>query len=299
MAQTATRFIQPDVLARISSMELLARSVVEGFLAGLHRSPFKGFSVDFMEYRPYVFGDDVRQVDWKVFARTGRYFVREFEGETNTRLHLLLDMSRSMDYSSGGQTKLTYGRFLAAAIAWLANRQRDACGLALFDTEIRKHLPPRATRAHLHLLLNTLEEANPDAATNLERSLQAVAERHRKRGLVVLISDLFTDINTIERALQHFRFTGHNVLVFQVLDPQEIQFDFKDVVELLDVESDAKMLIDAKAARTQYRKNFQAHQDQLRRICGLLQIDYAVLRTDAPLDTALFHYLSARSRRRG
>lgn len=299
MAQAATRFIQPDVLARISSLELLARSVVEGFLAGLHRSPFKGFSVDFMEYRPYVFGDDVRQVDWKVFARTGRYFVREFEGETNTRLHLLLDMSRSMDYSSGGQTKLTYGRFLAAAIAWLANRQRDACGLTLFDTEVRKHLPPRATRAHLHLLLNALEEANPNAATNLERSLQAVAERHRKRGFVVLISDLFTDINAIERALQHFRFTGHNVLVFQILDPQEIEFDFKDVVELLDVESDAKMLIDAKAARAQYQKNFQTHQDQLRRICGLLQIDHAVLRTDAPLDAALFHYLSARSRRRG
>ena len=299
MAQAATRFIQPDVLARISSLELLARSVVEGFLAGLHRSPFKGFSVDFMEYRPYVFGDDVRQVDWKVFARTGRYFVREFEGETNTRLHLLLDMSRSMDYSSGGQTKLTYGRFLAAAIAWLANRQRDACGLTLFDTEVRKHLPPRATRAHLHLLLRSLEEANPEAATNLERSLQAVAERHRKRGFVVLISDLFTDINAVERALQHFRFTGHNVLVFQILDPQEIEFDFKDVVELLDVESDAKMLIDAKAARAQYQKNFQAHQDQLRRICGLLQIDHAVLRTDAPLDAALFHYLSARSRRRG
>lgn len=299
MAQAATRFIQPDVLARISSLELLARSVVEGFLAGLHRSPFKGFSVDFMEYRPYVFGDDVRQVDWKVFARTGRYFVREFEGETNTRLHLLLDMSRSMDYSSGGQTKLTYGRFLAAAIAWLANRQRDACGLTLFDTEVRKHLPPRATRAHLHLLLNALAEANPNAATNLERSLQAVAERHRKRGFVVLISDLFTDINAIERALQHFRFTGHNVLVFQILDPQEIEFDFKDVVELLDVESDAKMLIDAKAARAQYQKNFQTHQDQLRRICGLLQIDHAVLRTDAPLDAALFHYLSARSRRRG
>ncbi|MCY3630653.1 MAG: DUF58 domain-containing protein [Bacteroidota bacterium] len=299
MAQAATRFIQPDVLARISSLELLARSVVEGFIAGLHRSPFKGFSVDFMEYRPYVFGDDVRQVDWKVFARTGRYFVREFEGETNTRLHLLLDMSRSMDYSSGGQTKLTYARFLAAAIAWLANRQRDACGLALFDTEVRKHLPPRATRAHLHLLLRALEEANPDAATNLERSLQAVAERHRKRGFIVLISDLFTDINTIERALQHFRFTGHNVLVFQILDPQEIEFDFKDVVELLDVESDAKMLIDAKAARAQYQKNFQTHQDQLRRICGLLQIDHAVLRTDAPLDSALFHYLSARSRRRG
>lgn len=299
MGQAATRFIRPEVLARISSLELLARSVVEGFLAGLHRSPFKGFSVDFMEYRPYVFGDDVRQVDWKAFARTGRYFVREFEGETNTRLHLLLDMSRSMDYRSSGPAKLTYGRFLAAAIAWLANRQRDACGLALFDTEVRRYLPARATRAHLHLLLNALEAATPDAATNLERSLQTVAERHRKRGFVVLISDLLTDLRRIERALQHFRFTGHNVLVFQVLDPQEIEFEFKDVVELLEVESGAKMLIDAKAARVQYRKNFQTHQAELRRICGLLQVDYAVLRTDAPLDTALFHYLSARSRRRG
>lgn len=299
MGQAATRFIRPEVLARISSLELLARSVVEGFLAGLHRSPFKGFSVDFMEYRPYVFGDDVRQVDWKAFARTGRYFVREFEGETNTRLHLLLDMSRSMDYRSSGPDKLTYGRFLAAAIAWLANRQRDACGLALFDTEVRRHLPARATRAHLHLLLNALEAATPDAATNLERSLRTVAERHRKRGFVVLISDLLTDLRRIERALQHFRFTGHNVLVFQVLDPQEIEFEFKDVVELLEVESGAKMLIDAKAARVQYRKNFQAHQAELRRICGLLQVDYAVLRTDAPLDTALFHYLSARSRHRG
>ncbi len=299
MARAATRFIQPEILAQISSLELLARSVVEGFLAGLHRSPFKGFSVDFMEYRPYVFGDDMRQVDWKVFARTGRYFIREFEGETNTRLHLLLDMSRSMDYSSGGQTKLTYARFLAAAIAWMANRQRDACGLTLFDTSVRKHLPPRATRAHLHLLLRTLEEANPQDATNLERSLQAVAERHRKRGFIVLISDLFANLSTIERALQHFRFTGHNVLVFQILDPQEIEFDFTDVVELLDVESDTKMLIDAKTARAQYQKNFRAHQDQLRRICGMMQIDHAVLKTDAPLDSALFQYLSARSRRRG
>ena len=298
MAQAATRFIDPDVLARLSSLELLARSVVEGFLAGLHRSPFKGFSVDFMEYRPYVYGDDIRRVDWKVFARTDRYFVREFEGETNTRLHILLDMSRSMDYSSGGQSKLNYGRFLAAAIAWLANRQRDACGLTLFDTQIRKHLPPRSSRAHLHLLLSSLEDAQPEAATDLERSLNAVAERHRKRGFVILISDLFTDIETIERALRHFHFTGHDVLVFQVLDPQEINFDFKDVVELLDLESDAKMLIDAKTARIRYQENFQAHQNRIRRTCGLLQADYAVLQTDAPLDTALFHYLSARARRR-
>ena len=298
MAQAATRFIHPDVLARISSLELLARSVVEGFLTGLHRSPFKGFSVDFMEYRPYVFGDDVRQVDWKIFARTGRYFVREFEGETNTRLHLLLDTSQSMGYSSSGQSKLSYGRFLAAAIAWLSNRQRDACGLALFDTNIRKYLPPRATRAHLHLLLSALENATPNYATNMEPSLKMVAECQRKRGFIVLISDLFTDLGMIEYALQHFRFTGHNVLIFQILDPQEIEFDFKDVVELLDVESDAKMLIDAKTARSQYQKKFQAHQEQLRRICGLLQVDYAVLRTDSPLDTALFHYLSARSRRR-
>ena len=298
MAQAATRFIHPDVLAQISSLELLARSVVEGFLAGLHRSPFKGFSVDFMEYRPYVHGDDIRQVDWKVYARMGRYFVREFEGETNTRIHLLLDTSKSMGYSSGGQSKLNYGRFLTAAIAWLANRQRDACGLALFDTQVQKLLPPRVSLAHLHVLLRTLEEVQPAAATDLERSLQIIAERHRKRGFIVLISDLLTDLNTIECALQHFRFTGHNVLVCQVLDPQEIEFDYKDVIELLDLESDARMLIDAKTAKAKYHENFHAHQDQIRRMCGLLKIDYTVLRTDAPLDTALFHYLSARSRSR-
>ncbi len=298
MDKAPTRFIPPDVLVRISSLELLARSVVEGFLGGLHRSPFKGFSVDFMEYRPYVFGDDVRQIDWKVYARTGRHFVREFEGETNTRLHLLLDTSRSMGYSSGGQSKLNHGRFLAAAIAWLASHQRDACGLALFDTQVRQYLPPRGNRAHLHLILTALEEAKLGSTTNLERPLQKIAEQHRKRGFIVLISDLFTDIDAIERVLQSFRFAGHNVLVCQVLDPQEIEFDFKDVIELLDVETNERMLIDAKAARSQYQEKFQAHQNQLRRICGLLQVDYTVLRTDEPLDTTLFHYLSARSRRR-
>ena len=224
MAQAATRFIDPDVLARLSSLELLARSVVEGFLAGLHRSPFKGFSVDFMEYRPYVYGDDIRRVDWKVFARTDRYFVRENEGETNTRLHILLDMSRSMDYSSGGQSKLNYGRFLAATIAWLANRQRDACGLTLFDTQIRKHLPPRSSRAHLHLLLRSLEDAQPEAATDLERSLNAVAERHRKRGFVILISDLFTDIETIRARTATFSFYRSQRAGFSGAGPAGNQF---------------------------------------------------------------------------
>ena len=298
MQRPATRFIDPAALARLSSLELLARSVVEGFLAGLHRSPYKGFSVDFMEYRPYVPGDDLRRVDWKVFARTDRYFVKEYEGETNARLQLILDTSRSMSYTSHAITKLEYGCFIAASIAFLAGRQRDATGLTLFDTNVHTYMPPKVSRAHLHTLLTTLETTTPDAATNLERSLSAVAERHRRRGFVVLISDLLTDPDRIERALRHFRFTGHNVLVLQVLDPQEIAFDFRDVVEFLDLESGRKMLIDAKGARTLYQERFHQFQARIRRICGLLKADYAMLRSNAPLDQALFYYLSARARRK-
>ncbi len=298
MQQPATRFIDPASLARLTSLELLARAVVEGFLAGLHRSPYKGFSVDFMEYRPYVPGDDLRRMDWKVFARTDRYFVKEYEGETNTRLQLIVDTSRSMSYTSHTITKLEYSCYIAASIAFLAGRQRDATGLTLFDTQVHTYVPPKASRAHLNMLLSTLETAVPQAATNMERSLHSVAEQHRRRGFVVLISDLLTDADRIERALRIFRFARHNVLVLQVLDPQEVVFDFKDVVEFLDLESGRKMLVDAKSARTMYQTEFHRFQQRIRKICGLLQADYALLHTDAPLDQALFQYLSARARRK-
>ena len=298
MSTPATRFIDPAVLARISSLELLARSVVEGFLAGLHRSPYKGFSVDFMQYRPYVPGDDLQRVDWKVFARTDRYFVKEYQGETNTQVQIVLDTSGSMGYKTHDVSKLEFGCYLAASLAYLANRQRDAAGLTLFDRSIGKYCPPRVSRTHLLTLLTTLEQAAANAATNLDRSLNTVAEQHRRRGFIVLISDLLTDLESVEKTLSLLRFTGHNVMVFQVLDPNEISFDYKDVIELRDMESGRKMLVDAKSARLMYKEKFEAYQDRLKKICGLLKVERVLLRTDEPLDRALFHYLSARSSRK-
>lgn len=279
-------------------MELLARSVVEGFLAGLHQSPYKGFSVDFMQYRPYVPGDDLQRVDWKIYARTDRYFVKEYQGETNTRLHIALDTSASMGFASTAVTKLQYACYLAASLAYLANRQRDAAGLTLFDRSIDTYCPPRVSRTHLLALLATLGQATASATTDLDRSLSTIAEQQRKRGFVVLISDLLANAEVVEKTLSLLRFAGHHVLVFQVLDPQEISFDYKDVVEFRDMESGRKMLVDTKNARAMYQEKFAAFQERLKKVCGLLKVDRAVLRTNRPLDRALFHYLSARSGRR-
>ena len=297
MPQATTRFIKPTVLARISGLELLARGVVDGFLAGLHRSPYKGFSVDFMEYRPYIPGDDLQRVDWKLFARTDRYYVKEFEGETNARLHLLLDVSGSMGYTSTGTTKLEYACYLAATLAYLIVRQRDAVGLTLFDTQIRSAMAPRAGRAHLLTLLGQLEHAKSAHATTLGKPLHDIAEQHRRRGFMVLISDLLADPEPLVDALKHFRFLGHNVLIFQILDPQEVTFDFSDVLELQDLETDDRILLDAGSAGVLYRENFQRYAERIRKACGLLGVDYSQLQTHEPLDRALFNYVAARSRR--
>ncbi len=298
MPQTAaTRFIAPQVLSRISNLELLARAVVEGFVAGLHRSPYKGFSVDFMEYRPYIPGDDLMRIDWKLFARTDRYYIKEFEDETNTRMHLLVDVSRSMSYTSAGLTKLDYSFFLAASLAYLMVRQRDAVGLTLFDEQVVARIPPRSTKGHLHLLLTEMEGATPGAQTHLGKPLHELAEQQRKRGFVVLISDLLDDPAALVDGLKHFRFKGHEVIVFHVMDPQEVRFDFSDVVEFEDLETGERMLIEAETARAGYLDNLERFRASLRKECGLLGIDYTLLTTDQPLDFALFNYLAARKRK--
>ncbi len=298
MPQTAaTRFIAPQVLSRISNLELLARAVVEGFVAGLHRSPYKGFSVDFMEYRPYIPGDDPLRIDWKLFARTDRLYVKEYEDETNTRMHLLVDVSRSMSYTSAGLTKLDYSFFLAASLAYLMVRQRDAVGLTLFDEQVVARIPPRSTKGHLHLLLTEMEGATPGAQTHLGKPLHELAEQQRKRGFVVLISDLLDDPAALVDGLKHFRFKGHEVIVFHVMDPQEVRFDFSDVVEFEDLETGERMLIEAETARAGYLDNLERFRASLRKECGLLGIDYTLLTTDQPLDFALFNYLAARKRK--
>ena len=293
----STRFIEPSVLSRISSMELRARSVVEGFVAGLHRSPYKGFSVEFMSYRPYVPGDNLMHVDWKLYARTDRTYVKEFEDETNTALHLLLDVSGSMNYGSNGMTKRTYGSYLAASLAYLVVQQRDAVGITFFDERIIEHIPPKSTSGHLHTLLEFLETVPPGGRTGIGKPLHELAEQRRKRGFIVLISDLLDDVDAVVDGLQHFRYLGHDVMVLHVMDPKELQFDFSDMVEFEDMETGEKLLIESDSAREAYMENLEDYKETLRRQCGRLGIDYMLMPTDQPLDFALFEYLAARARR--
>lgn len=278
-------------------MELLARGVVEGFVAGLHRSPYKGFSVEFMSYRPYMPGDDLMRLDWKLFARSDRYYIKEFEDETNTAVNILVDVSASMNYGSGGLTKRAYASYLAASLAYLVVRQRDGVGMTFFDERIVEHIPPRSTRGHLHTLLDFLANVPTGARTEMGKPLHELAERHRRRGFVILISDLLDDAASIIDGLRHFRFQGHDVLVFHVMDPQELSFDFSDLVEFEDMETGEKLLIAPEANRAAYLENLERYKETLRRECGQLGVDYALLPTDQPLDFALFEYLAARSRR--
>lgn len=293
----ATRFIEPNVLSRISNMELLARSVVEGFVAGLHRSPYKGFSVEFMSYRPYIPGDDLMHLDWKLFARTDRYYIKEFEDETNTSLSVLLDVSGSMEYASNGITKREYASYLAASLVYLVIRQRDAAGITFFDDKVIEHIPPRSTTGHLHTILQRLEATEAGARTEVGKPLHELAERHRKRGFVILISDLLDDPAAILDGLRHFRYRGHEVIVFHIMDPRELDFDFSDLMEFEDMETGEKLLVAAEATRQGYLDNLERFKQTLRRECGLMGIDYELLPTNRPLDFALFEYLAARARR--
>lgn len=293
----ATRFIDPTILARISNMELRARSVVEGFVAGLHRSPYKGFSVEFMSYRPYMPGDDLMHVDWKLFARSDRYYVKEFEDETNTSLNILLDISGSMEYASNGISKRAYASYLAASLAYLIIRQRDSVGLTFFDDKIVEHIPPRSTTGHLHAILEYLETVGPGAHTELGKPFHELAERRRRRGFVVVISDLLDEPDAIADGLRHFRYQGHEVIVFHVMDPQEINFEFSDMVEFEDMETGEKLLVSSEAARETYLENLERFTSGLQRKCGHMGVEYHLLSTDRPLDFALFEYLAARARR--
>lgn len=291
------RFILPEVLSRISSLELIARGVVEGFIGGLHRSPYKGFSVEFVEYRPYTPGDDPMHVDWKLFARTDRLYVKEFEDETNTSLQLLVDVSRSMDYGSGSTTKRTYAFYLAASLAYFMHRQRDGVGLTLFDNDIVTRLPAKSSKAHLQLVLNALESAGAGGTTALGKPLHRLAEAHRKRGFVVLISDLLDDAEAILDGLRHFRYRGNEVIVFHLLDPAEVDFKFKNLLHFEDMETGERRLLESEDARETYLENLKRHQEAIREGCGGLGAEYVFVRTDQPLDFALFEYLTARRRK--
>lgn len=280
-------------------MELKARTIVEGFLSGLHRSPYKGFSVEFAEYRQYLPGDDLSRLDWKVYARTDRHYVRKYEEETNLECHLLLDQSASMAYrGTAPMSKLEYGSVLAGSLAFLMHRQRDAPGLVAFDDQIRFRLPAAGRPGHLQALLLGLEHLEVGQRTNVGRPLHELAEALVKRGLVVLISDLLDDPGRVINGLKHLKFRGSEVIVFQVLDPTELTFSFRSAATFKDVETAQEVVADPSQARASYLRALAALTQQYGRELRGAGIDYVRIDTSQPLDFALLAYLSARARRK-
>jgi uncharacterized protein (DUF58 family) len=290
------QFLDPAVIARLGTLELRARTIVEGFLSGLHRSPFKGFSVEFAEYRQYIPGDDLTTIDWKVFARSDRHYVKKFEEETNLDCHILLDVSGSMAYGSGDMTKHQYASCLAASLGYLMNRQRDRVGLAAFASEIITMLPASARPGHLRALLLALDRLQPASETDVARPLHRLADTLSKRGMVILISDLLDDPERVIRGLKHFQFRGTDVVVFQVLDPYEIEFPFKRATRFEDLETSDEVLAVPAVAREPYLKAMNALIDRYKRELGSSGIDYHLLSTAQPLEMALLAYLSTRAR---
>jgi uncharacterized protein (DUF58 family) len=289
------RFVDPKILMRIGNLELLAKSVVDGFINGLHRAPFFGASIDFAEHRGYVAGDDIRRVDWRLYARTDRYYVKQYEADTNTNFTILFDISRSMRFTSGdGPSKLEYASYLAACLAYLATRQRDRVGIITFDSDIVTHVP--ASAKHFDMVLHTLDRAKADRPGHLSEPLQKMAEHFKRRGILLLISDFYDEPVAILDALKPLKFLGNDIIVFHVLDPQEVRFDYKDASAFEDLESREQVPVVPDSFREQYRKLVQEHISALSTKFSEQRIDYALIRTDEPLDRALFSYLSSREK---
>jgi len=290
----ATRFIDPSALAKISSLELIARTVVEGFISGLHRSPHLGFSVNFAEYRPYRPGDDIRKIDWKVYGRLDRLFVKEYEGETNTSIHLILDCSRSMAYGSRGILKLEYGQFLAASLAYFAFKQRDSVGFVSFDEQVKEFVPARGSVGHLNAVLHAIERTKTGDKSNFIKPLVSAAERVRRKGIAILISDLYDETKNVIDGLRHFAFRGNDVIVFHLLDPTEIGFDFDESAQFVDLETRAEMHVIPDYIRQEYRRIIKDQTVFFEKECQKDRIDYALVNISQPLDQALFTYLLRR-----
>lgn len=290
------RFLDPTVLASISSLDLLAKTVVDGFVAGLHRSPDFGFSQEFAEYRAYTPGDDLRHVDWNLFARTERCYLKRYRGETNSQLTILLDASNSMNFTSGRPpSKMDYARFLAASLFYLAiHNQRDAAGLIVFDDEVRDYIRPSTRQGQMHRLLAGLEQAEPRARTNFAKPLQRFQELLHRRGIAILISDFYEEPETIVRTIEPLRFHGNEVVLFHVLDPQEIKPELRGPAILVDLETSQRLEVIPEYVRTEYRRKIDTHIEDLRMRTRAAGMDYHLLVTDQPLDSTLREYLAIR-----
>ncbi len=288
------RFVDPRVLARVGNLELLARSVVEGFINGLHRAPYFGASIDFAEHRGYVPGDDIRRVDWRLYARTDRYFVKQYEADTNANFSVLFDVSKSMGFASAGISKLEYGSYLAACLAYLSHRQRDRVGIITFDEDVVTYVPPSAK--HFNVLLHTLDRARAERQGRLAAVLRRQAEHFKRRSIVALISDLYEDPDDILEALRPYRFLGNDIVVFHVLDPAELEFPYREASRFADLETGEELPVVPESFADQYRQLMREHIEALTAKCAESRIDYVLLNTSKPLDEALFAYLGNRER---
>ena len=296
-ATTPARFLDPELLARIGSLELLARAVVEGFMSGLHRSPFTGFSTEFTEYRQYNPGDDLRYLDWRLLGRTDRYFIKKYRADTNTQCHLLVDTSASMNYAHASSiTKLQYAQYLAASLAYLLNRQQDAIGMVAFADKIHTHVPARNRTGHMRTIFGNLSILESGGQTDLTQSLHQLAEILTRRGIIVIISDFYDQPDRLQEAFQHLRFKGHDLVAFHVLDQNELDFDFNDPVLLLeDAETQEQMPVLPDVVMDGYRERMRKHIDDMRRCASANHVDYEIMTTKQPLDFALFSFLSRRA----
>ena len=286
------------MVAMLDSISMKAKMVVEGYIIGQHRSPYHGFSVEFAEHRSYESGDEVRHIDWKLYGKTNRLYVKRYEEETNLRAHLILDTSKSMTYTSGGVSKLEYGSYLLAALSYLMISQQDAAGVVLFDESIRSFVPPKSTPSHLNTLLNVLDVKSPGVDTKIEPVLHEMAERIKKRGLVIIISDLFDEPNNIMNGLKHFRHSKQEVILFHILDRNELEFDFntRTRTKFIDMESGEEITTDPWHVQNDYKNLIKGLQDYYKSECRLNLIDYVPLFTDDSLDKGLSEYFNKRQR---
>jgi len=295
--QDYRKYLKPDVVAKLANMELVARLVVEGFITGLHKSPYHGFSVEFAEHRQYMPGDEIRHIDWKIYGKTDRYYIKQFEEETNLKAYLVLDASKSMAYASDGRlSKLEYAAFVGAALAQLMVQQRDAVGLTIYDEKIRSYMPPHATKSYLKEILRQLQLTEAGNKTGTADSLHGIAERIKRRGLVVILSDLFDKPADIMSALRHFRHKKHEVIVMQILDPMERSFAFGQDAIFKDLETSEEMMTQPWHIQKAYQEEMHKFLETYKKECRENSIDYVLIDTATPFDIALFEYLHKRER---
>ena len=294
MTRDSKRFLQPETIARIARLEVVARNVVEGFLSGGHRSPYFGQSIEFAQHREYVPGDDIRRIDWKVWSKTDKYYIKQYEEETNLRTTLVVDVSESMQFSSGGVSKYDYACRVAASLSYLLLRQSDAVGMVTFDSTIRQRVQQSSKMTHLTAMLAALENAKPQQKTSVADVLSKVADEYNRRGLIVLVSDLLADRAGLFKGLKLLRTRGHDIMIFHVMDDAELDFQYSGTTKFEGLEDAGDMICDPRALRDGYLAAMKTYLDELRRFCSQHLIDYQTIRTSEHLSAVLSHYLTHR-----